>query len=224
MQGWVKLHRCLMEKAIFDNPKLLKVFMWCLFKATHKQRDLFFGTRKITLEPGQFVTGRFSASEELNMNGSTVWRYLHTLKDNETIEIIANNKYTLINVVNWANYQVADDESEQQMNIKRTSNEHQMNTNKNVKNDKNEKNKREYAPAVKMTDEEHNKLIEKFGQRDTNDRIERLSLYKKSTGKKYKCDYSTILAWARKDEPARRTLTSDDVERKRQEKLRALEG
>ncbi len=219
MQGWVKLHRCLTDKAIFDNPKLLKVFMWCLFKATHKQRDIFFGTRKITLEPGQFVTGRFSAAEELNMNGSTVWRYLHLLGKNETIEIKPNNKYTLINVVNWANYQVDDVDSEHQMNNKRTTNEQQMNTNKNVKNDKNDNNKREYAPAVNMKEEEHEKLIEKFGEAETRDRIERLSLYKKSTGKRYKCDYSTILAWARKDEKTRpaseyRDLTDDpDIRR-----------
>ena len=198
MLGWLKLHRCLMEKPIFDNPKLLKVFMWCLFKATHKDREIFFGTRKVPLKPGQFVTGRFSASEELNMNGSTVWRYLHVLQDNGTIELLPNNKFTLVNIVNWVNYQVADEESEQQMNNKRTTNEQQMNTNKNVKNVKNEK-KKEYAPAVNMTVEEYKKLIDRLGQVATNDMIERLSLYKKSTGKKYKCDYSTVLAWVRRD-------------------------
>jgi len=134
MRGWVKLHRCLMEKSIFDNPKLLKVFMWCLFKATHKERRTYIGNQKIELKPGEFITGRFAASEELNMNGSTVWRYLHTLQDNETIEVKSNNKYTIINVVNWANYQFDDREDEQQMNNKRTSNEHQMNTNNNVNN------------------------------------------------------------------------------------------
>ena len=128
-----------MEKSIFDNPKLLKVFMWCLFKATHKERRTYIGNQHIELKPGEFITGRFAASEELNMNGSTVWRYLHTLQDNETIEVNSNNKYTVINVVNWANYQVDDSEHEHQMNNKRTSNEHQMNTNKNVKNEKNEK-------------------------------------------------------------------------------------
>ena len=71
-------------------------------------------------------------------------------------------------------------------------------------NDNNEtmitSNKKIYAPAVSMTEEQHQKLLEKFGEQDTKDRIERLSLYKKSSGKRYKCDYSTILSWARKDE------------------------
>ena len=60
--------------------------------------------------------------------------------------------------------------------------------------------KKQYAPAVSMTEEQYQKLIERFGESDTNDKIEALSLYKQSKGKKYKCDYSTILTWARKDE------------------------
>ena len=59
--------------------------------------------------------------------------------------------------------------------------------------------KRAFAPSVHMTQEEYDKLIDRFGEQSTADRIERLSLYKQSKGKKYKCDYSTILNWARKD-------------------------
>ena len=66
--------------------------------------------------------------------------------------------------------------------------------------EKEKKQKKQFAPAVSMYQDEYEKLIEKFGEADTNDRIERLSLYKKSKGKHYKCDYSTILSWARKEE------------------------
>ena len=62
------------------------------------------------------------------------------------------------------------------------------------------KNKKNYAPSVNMTEEQYNKLLDKFGTDNTTDRIEALSLYKKSKGKKYSCDYSTILSWARKEE------------------------
>ena len=84
---------------------------------------------------------------------------------------------------------------------KKTAKEPQKDTTNNVNNVNNDNNdnKKEYAPTVTMKDKEYQKLIDKFGQSDTNDRIERLSLYKQSRGKKYECDYSTILAWARKD-------------------------
>lgn len=51
---------------------------------------------------------------------------------------------------------------------------------------------------VLFTDEEYQKLIEEFPH-DYTDRIERLSEYIASTGKKYKNHLATIRAWARKD-------------------------
>ncbi len=74
-------------------------------------------------------------------------------------------------------------------------------TNTDADSNPDKENKKNYAPLVLMTEKEHQKLIEKFGQVATEEKIEKLSLYKKSTGKQYKCDYSTILVWARKDEP-----------------------
>lgn len=64
-------------------------------------------------------------------------------------------------------------------------------------------NKKEYAPLVLMTEEEYQKLVEQFDVNGTKDRIERLSLYKGSTGRKYQSDYLTILNWERKDKPVK---------------------
>lgn len=49
-----------------------------------------------------------------------------------------------------------------------------------------------------MTDDEYHKLRENYV--DFADRIERLSGYIESTGKRYKSHYATILNWARRDE------------------------
>lgn len=51
---------------------------------------------------------------------------------------------------------------------------------------------------VLLTDEDYQKLKEEFPH-DYTDRIERLSEYIASTGKKYKSHLATIRAWARKD-------------------------
>jgi hypothetical protein len=56
-----------------------------------------------------------------------------------------------------------------------------------------------YAEFVKMKETEYNKLVEEFGKDGTDERIERLDLYKGSTGKKYKDDYRTILSWERRN-------------------------
>ncbi|MBA7667222.1 hypothetical protein ES703_75307 [subsurface metagenome] len=57
----------------------------------------------------------------------------------------------------------------------------------------------EYPNVNKMTREEHQKLIEKFGEAGARDRVENLSLYIASKGDKYKNHYATILAWEKRD-------------------------
>jgi hypothetical protein len=57
------------------------------------------------------------------------------------------------------------------------------------------KDKEKYADNVKMTSQEHLKLIGTYGKEQTEKMIEILNNYKNSSGKKYKSDYATILSW-----------------------------
>ena len=84
--------------------------------------------------------------------------------------------------------------------------------------DKNRIDKNKYGEFqnVLLTDEEYKKLQEKF-PRDYKDRIENLSIYLQSKGKKYKSHYATILSWARKEEaenpkPIKRDTTAETKE------------
>lgn len=51
---------------------------------------------------------------------------------------------------------------------------------------------------VKLTKEEHQKLIENFGENNTGILIEELSSYIASKGKRYSSHYATLLNWARR--------------------------
>lgn len=136
-QGYVKLYRSLGESEIFQNEKLLKVFIWCLLKATHKEREQRVGRQKVELQEGQFVFGRNTASIELNMAPSTLWDYMKLLEERHTINIKSNNKFSIITVEKWAMYQCKEEITDIKVDKKQTSNKQQMDTNKNVKNDKN---------------------------------------------------------------------------------------
>lgn len=60
--------------------------------------------------------------------------------------------------------------------------------------------KKVYADSVTMTEVEYQKLVDKFGEGDAIRRINKLSVYKESKGKKYKSDYHTILMWASRED------------------------
>ena len=65
----------------------------------------------------------------------------------------------------------------------------------------------EYPNVNKITKDEHQKLIEKFGEAGARDRIENLSLYIASKGDKYKNHYATILAWDKRDKKGEQGAT-----------------
>ena len=56
-----------------------------------------------------------------------------------------------------------------------------------------------YANKVSMAETEYNALINKLGEQKTKELIEKLSLYKQSSGKSYYSDYATILKWYKED-------------------------
>jgi len=59
--------------------------------------------------------------------------------------------------------------------------------------------KTKFLEFVYLTNNEHKKLIERFGQAKTKNFIERLNNYIGSKGKKYSSHYHTILNWANND-------------------------
>ncbi len=62
----------------------------------------------------------------------------------------------------------------------------------------------EFDNQIKITKEEYQKLINKFGKDKAYKKLEGLYYYMGSKGKKYKSHYLTILCWERKDENTQR--------------------
>jgi len=104
LNGWIKLHRKILDNGLFSEAELLKVFIWCLLKANRKTSQV----NGIPVKVGQFITGRISASEELYMKPSTVYVRLKKLKRMKYIDMQTTNKFTMISVVKYNQYQVED--------------------------------------------------------------------------------------------------------------------
>ena len=116
-KSWIKLYRKLLQSPIFENEKALKIWIWCLCKATHKGITQLVGQQIIELNTGQFIFGREKASEELKMTESTVYKYIKLLEKLQMISIKSNNKFSIVSIDNWEEYQG----EEQQKNNKRTT-------------------------------------------------------------------------------------------------------
>jgi hypothetical protein len=147
MEGYFKVHRKILESQIFAHPIALKIWVWCLAKVTFKNRFVSLkigkGYTTVELNPGQFLFGRFKAEEELNIDGSTIYKWMQKFSSEEfsMIKIESNNQYSVITINKWDEYQNGEDEEvttkEQPSNNSVTTEEQQRNTNNNDNKDKN---------------------------------------------------------------------------------------
>lgn len=174
MKGFISVHRKLMENPIWSDPNYLKLWMYCLFQASHKEHLQKLGNQMVTVKRGQFITGRFSLTEELNkgvkpkqkLNDKTWWRYLNNLESWGMLTIKTTNKYSVVTIDKYDFYQTKgndyDHQTVHQMSNKSPSNVHQMSTNNNGNNGNKEKTLVEIPSAEngdpKIVDTEvHNK-------------------------------------------------------------------
>ena len=112
MQGYIKLHRKILDNGVFADAELLKVFVWCILKA-NTTPNVVYG-RKV--EVGEFITGRITASEELHLKPSTIYKRLQRLKAQGYIDISSTTKNSLITVVNYKSYQLNDKPKKRNLN------------------------------------------------------------------------------------------------------------
>lgn len=145
-QGWVKIHRKSMDSSVWKNPVVWMVWSWCLLEANHEVNKFPFNGSDIEILPGEFITGRESAMVDLKRVGITEQRWrtaMSYLKSTSRITIKTTNKFSLVKINNWTEYQQVNQQTNQPLTNEQPTTNQQLTTNKNVKNvkkDKNDKN------------------------------------------------------------------------------------
>ena len=179
---------------------MVKVWLWMMAKASHKEHTLLVGLTPVTLQPGEFVFGSLVASKELDIPCTSLKRIIRSFEKQAIISVKAGRQFSVISLTDWALSQFGADHE-------RTTDGPPADTNKNGKNVKNGKNnidKIRYSSFVYLTAEEHDKLVSDYGEERTRAMIDLLNNHKGATGKVYQSDYFAILSWCVKGtDPAR---------------------
>ena len=104
-QGWVKLHRKFQDWEWADNPNMVCLFVHLLLMANHEE-GRWHG---ITVKPGQLIAGRKKLAEVTGISEQTIRTCLNTLKSTNELTLKSTNKFSLITIVKWEEYQGNDD-------------------------------------------------------------------------------------------------------------------
>lgn len=118
MSGWVKLHRDLMNKAIWHcaTDGQIRVLITLLLIVNYEPNQWIFDGKTYTLEPGQLITSRASLAEKARVSQQTAKSALKLFKKLGFLTSESTNKNTLITLTNWELYQGANQLPNQQNN------------------------------------------------------------------------------------------------------------
>lgn len=141
MAGWIKLHRELANKAIWQEstPEQKTILITLLMMANHQEKEWEWKGERYKAHPGQFVTSLESITKKCG-KGISIQNVRTAINRFEKYEFLTNestNKNRLITIVNWELYQSKDDELTSNLTSNQQATNKQLTTNKNVKNDKN---------------------------------------------------------------------------------------
>jgi len=154
MEGWIKLHRKLLDWEWYSDINVMRLFVHLTLKANHKDKNW----RGKNIKKGSFITSLEHLSKETGLSVQNIRTSINKLKSTNEITIKSTSKNTCISLTNWDLYQEKENTNKQtnkQTNKPLTS--EQQTTNKpltttnndnNTKNEKNEKNSKEKRGIV----------------------------------------------------------------------------
>lgn len=140
LNGYIKLYRKLIKWGWYQDSVVKDLFLHFLLTASFKDFE-WMGRH---LKAGQLITGRKRLSEELNFSERQIRTAMEKLKSTGEVTYETTNKFTIVTVINWEDYQINEEMPTKSATNERPTKDQQA-TNKrphrnNVKNNKNVKN------------------------------------------------------------------------------------
>src|SRR4030095_1255729 len=137
MNGWIKLHRKLIEKGYYKKSHYVHLWIHLILKANHKQKEFMWNNKIILIKEGQLLTSRGQLSEETGISQTSIERILNMLENELQISQQTTTKFRIITIINWKTYQISETREQQngqQADSNRTTGEQQTDTNNNDNN------------------------------------------------------------------------------------------
>lgn len=104
MAGWIKIYNKFLQWEWFDIAEMVQLFLYLLLNANYK--DVVW--RGVTIKRGQLITSRDKMCKDLRLTDRKIRTCLSRLKTTGEISIKATNKYSVITICKYDEYQSDD--------------------------------------------------------------------------------------------------------------------
>ena len=143
-RGYIKIWRRIFDEGWYQKPLIAHLAIHLILKANYKEKKIIFNKSEMIIKRGEFVTGRDTLKRETGLTLQNIRTALRVLVNCQFLTIKSTNKFSIITICNYEQYQDNLDQSNQQTNQQVTSKQpasnQQVTTNNNdnkLKNDKN---------------------------------------------------------------------------------------
>ena len=196
MEGYILIYRKMLNWQWYQDNNVKALFIDLLLDANFEESKKGL----LTIQRGQVLTSLKRMHDRTGMTVKEIRTALDKLEKSGEIGKQTTNRNSIITINNYDEYQ---DKGKQRASKGQTKGNIIINNKEykelnNIKEKIYKKEKYGLFENVRLTDEEYQKLQEKFS--DYQKRIDNLSSYIASKGDKYKSHYATILNWSRKDD------------------------
>jgi len=136
MQGWIKLHRQLLDWEWYDDINTTRLFVHLLLVANHDDKNW----RGIEIKRGQRLTSLDKLSKETGLSVSQIRTCLKKLKSTSELTSKSHSQHTVFTIENYDSYQGSDKPDDKPVTYESQASDKPVTTNKNDKKENNEKN------------------------------------------------------------------------------------
>lgn len=111
MKGWIKIHRKIQHWTWWRHPHTLQLFLYLLINANNDPTKC----KGKSIKRGQLLTSRRSIASNTGLSEQQVRTALQHLASTNDIKIDANNRYTIITISKYEDYQSKKESNKKQM-------------------------------------------------------------------------------------------------------------
>jgi len=133
LNGYVKIHRKLLQWGWYSDSVVKDVFLHLLITAAYKDGEFLGHPIKV----GQAVIGYDKLSKELGFTVQQIRTALKKLESTKEITRNSTNKFTVVTVENWGDYQLECDSINKPITNEQQTNNKPITASKEIKNIKN---------------------------------------------------------------------------------------
>ena len=127
INGWIKLHRSILEWEWYDDINTTRVFIHLMLSANHKDNNW----RGIEIKRGSKLTSFDKLSKETNLSVSKIRTSIKKLISTNEIASKSHSQHTVFTMINYDTYQGDDKQDDKPLANESQTNDKRLATNKN---------------------------------------------------------------------------------------------